>query len=186
MGRFAVGVLAALVALLMGVAGATAAKSQTVDWTLHGAAAWTPNTAPGIYNVQTFDVQGSIADVGTYSGTLTAGTYFTTDTCGPQCAPITGTITFTTKHGSLITTVDPGGLVTVNVIGSGTYYNFTLDLSIVDGTKSYGHASGQLSLQYGSSLQNDGYFPCDPSPCTVQDGGTLTGSVARGAASDVT
>jgi hypothetical protein len=182
MRRIAVIALAAFVALLVVVAGATAAKSQTVNWTLRGAAEWTPSTAPGNYNVQTFEVHGSVEGVGTYSGTLTAGDYFTTNTCGPQCALITGTITFVTQQGSLTTTVDPGGVVSVNVIGSGTYYYFTLDLSVVDGTKRYTHVSGHFSLQYSSDLQHDGYFPCDPSPCTVHDGGTLTGSISRGAA----
>ena len=175
--------LAALVALLVIVAGATAAKSETVNWTLRGAAEWTPSPVTGIDNVQQFAVHGSIAGVGTYSGTLTAGDYFTTNTCGPQCAPITGTIIFVTQRGSLTTTVDPGGVVSVTLIGSGTYYYFTLDLSVVDGTKSYSHASGHFSLQYSSDLRNDAYAPCDPSPCTVEDGGTLTGSTSHGAAS---
>lgn len=179
MRRIAAIALTAFVALLVSTAGATAAKSETVDWTLRGAAEWTPDPVSGIYNVQAFAVHGSIEGVGTYSGTLTAGDYFSTNTCGPQCAPISGTITFVTNRGSLTTTVDPGGLVSVYVIGSGTNYSFTLDLSVVDGTKSYSRASGHFHLDYGSGLQNDGYFPCDPSPCTVQDGGALTGTISR-------
>jgi hypothetical protein len=178
MKRFALLALAACVAALAAVAVASAAKGQDVNWRLQGAATWTPNTVPGIYNVQTFTVHGTVEGIGTYSGTLTAGTYSSTNECGPQCAPITGTITFETKRGTLTTTVDEG-VVSVIVIGSGTYYSFTLTLSIDNGTKSYKHASGDLSLQYGSSLQNDGYFPCDPSPCTVQDGGDLTGMISR-------
>jgi hypothetical protein len=183
MRRIAALALAAFVALLMITAGATAAKSETVNWTLRGASEWTLDPVTGIANVQVFDAQGSIEGVGTYSGTLTAGDYFTTDTCGPQCAPITGTITFVTQRGSFTTTVDSGGVVSVVQIGSGTYYYFSLDLSIVDGTKSYSHASGHFSLGYSSDLRNDAYAPCDPSPCTVEDGGTLTGTISRGASS---
>jgi hypothetical protein len=178
MKRFAVTALVAFAAALAVVAGATAGKGQEVNWRLQGAATWTPNTVPGIYNVRTFDVHGTVEGVGTYSGTLTAGTYYSTNECGPQCAPITGTITFVTKRGTITTTVDEG-VVSVIVIGSGTYYSFTLTLSILDGTKRYKHTSGDLNLLYGSSLQNDGYFPCDPSPCTVQDGGDLTGIISR-------
>ena len=178
MKRIALIALATVVTSLVVVAGATAAKDQDVSWRLQGAATWTPNTAPGIYNVQTFDIHGTVEGVGTYSGTLAAGTYYSTNECGPQCASITGTITFVTKRGTLTTTVAEG-VVSVIVIGSGTYYSFTLTLSIDSGTKSYKHASGDLTLQYGSSLQNDGYFPCDPSPCTVGDGGDLTGTIFR-------
>jgi hypothetical protein len=183
MRRIAAIAFTAFVALLMSSAGATAAKSETVNWTLRGASEWTLDPVTGIANVQAFDAQGSIEGVGTYSGTLTAGDYFTTDTCGPQCAPITGTITFFTGRGNLTTTVDAGGVVSVVQIGSGTYYYFSLDLSIVNGTKSYSRASGHFHLDYSSDLRNDAYAPCDPSPCTVEDGGTLTGRISRGASS---
>jgi len=171
--------VATFVALLVVALGASA-KTRSVDWTLAGAADWTPNTAPGTAQVHTFAVHGSITDVGTYSGTLNAGDYFQTETCGPECAPVTGSLTFVTKQGSFTATLDSSSYLYVNVIGSGTYYTMVLDLTVSDGTKSYSHASGEFSLQYSSSLQNDGYQPCDPSPCTVHDAGELTGSFVRG------
>jgi len=180
MSRIGLAAVATFVALLVVALGASAAKVRTVDWSLAGAADWTPSTAPGKYQVHTFVVHGSIDGVGTYSGTLNAGDYFTTETCGPQCALVTGALTFDTKQGSFTASLDAGSYLYVNVIGSGTYYTMVFDLTVTDGTKSYAHASGQFSLQYSSSLQNDGYFPCDPPPCTVHDAGELTGSFVRG------
>jgi hypothetical protein len=172
MKKLALTTLAALAAALpFATAGATA-PTQPIDWNLSGSAAWSGST----FLAQTFAIQGTVQGLGTYSGTLDAGTYFQTETCGPQCAPVTGTIQFHTHRGDLTTTVDPQGLVTVISIGSGTTYSFTLPLVITDGTKSYKHASGSLTLTYGSTLPTN---RAECNVCPIEDGGELTGQIVR-------
>jgi hypothetical protein len=163
-----------LATLLASASGATAA-TQTVDATLAGAAEWTGDPL----QVETFSIHGTVSGTveGTYSGTLNAGTYFNSNTCGPTCAPITGTIDFVTRRGSFSTTVAPGGLLTLFAIGSGNHYSFALTLQIVDGTRYYKHASGELSLSYGSD-QNFNLPECQI--CPIADGGHLTGTIVRG------
>ena len=174
MKRLALTTLAALaVALPFATSGATA-PTQTVDWRLDGSAVWSGST----FLAQSFAIHGTVQGLGTYSGTLDAGTYFQTQTCGPECAPVTGTIVFHTHRGDLTTTVDPAGLVTVISIGSGTTYSFTLPLVITDGTKSFKHASGSLSLTYSSTLPTN-QVTCNV--CPIVDGGELTGQVVKSA-----
>ena len=160
-----------LAGLLVAATGATAG-GQNVSWTLGGTAEW---SGPG-FLAETFAIHGS-AKGGTYSGTLHAGPYFTTPTCGPQCAPVTGTIDFAAPQGTFTTNVEPAGLVSVVSIGSGTTYSFTLTLRIVSGTKSFAHAGGTLSLTYESHLPTN-QVECNV--CPIVDGGTLTGNVDRG------
>jgi hypothetical protein len=160
-----------LATLLVASTGATA-PAQTVDWRLSGTATW---SGPGVL-AQSFAIHGTVEGFGTYSGTLTAGTYFTSSTCGPECAPVTGTILFSSHKGDLTTTVDPQGLVTVTTIGSGTTYGFSLPLRIVDGTKSYGHTGGTLTLDYASHLPTN---QPDCSVCPIEDTGSLTGQLNR-------
>ena len=166
-----------LATLLASATGATAG-TQTVDATLSGAAEW---SGGDVFHVETFSIHGDVSGTinGTYSGTLNAGPYFNSDTCGPECAPVTGTIEFVTQRGSFTTTVEPGGLLTLFAIGSGNHYSFALTLQIVDGTRYYKHASGELSLSYGSD-QNFNLPECQI--CPIADGGHLTGTIARGPA----
>jgi hypothetical protein len=163
-----------LAGLLVAATGATAG-GQNVSWTLGGTAEWSGST----FLAETFAVHGSV-DGGTYSGTLHAGAYFTTATCGPQCAPVTGTIDFATHQGTFTANVEPAGLVSVVSIGSGTTYSFELTLSIVSGTKSFAHATGTLGLTYESHLPTN-QVECNV--CPIVDAGTLTGNVDRGPSS---
>jgi hypothetical protein len=172
MKRLVLTTLTALVAILLVATSGASAPAQTVDWRLSGTAEW---SGPG-FLAQSFAIHGTVQGLGSYSGTLTAGTYFQTETCGPQCAPVTGTIDFVTHRGNLSTTVDPQGLVTVTSIGSGTTYSFSLPLTITGGTKSFGHWSGSLSLSYGSTLPTN---QPDCNVCPIVDGGELTGQVLR-------
>jgi hypothetical protein len=66
--------------------------------------------------------------------------------------------------------------VTVISIGSGTTYSFTLPLVITGGTKSLRHASGSLSLSYGSTLPTN---QPECNVCPIVDGGELTGQIVR-------
>jgi hypothetical protein len=175
MKRLALTALALVLAgLLVAATGATAG-GQNVRWTLGGTAEWSGST----FLAETFSIHGSV-DGGTYSGALHAGTYFTTPTCGPQCAPVTGTIDFATHQGTFTATVDPAGLVSVVSIGSGTTYSFTLTLRIVSGTKSFAHATGTLGLTYESHLPTN---QVECAVCPIVDSGTLTGNVDRGPSS---
>jgi len=172
MKRLALATLAALaVALPFATSGATA-TAQTVDWKLNGTAVW---SGSGLL-ADGFAIHGKVQGLGSYSGTLTAGPYFTTETCGPSCAAVAGTITFVTRRGTLSTSVDPDGLVTVISIGSGTTYSFTLPLVITGGTKTYKRATGSLSLSYGSTLPTN---QPECSVCPIVDGGELTGQIVR-------
>jgi hypothetical protein len=172
MKRLALTTLTALaVALPFATSGATA-PAQTVDWTLNGTAVWSGSG----FLAEAFAIHGKVQGLGSYTGTLTAGPYFTTDTCGPSCASVTGTVIFATRRGTLSTRVDPDGLVTVISIGSGTTYSFTLPLVITGGTKSLRHASGSLSLSYGSTLPTN---QPECNVCPIVDGGELTGQIVR-------
>jgi hypothetical protein len=170
MKRLALTTFALVLAALLVAASGSTAPAQTVDWRLDGTATW---SGPGVL-AQSFAIHGTIQDVGSYSGTLNAGTYFTSETCGPDCAPVTGTIELDTRKGNLTATVDPEGLVTVTTIGSGTTYGFSLPLTIVDGTKSYGHTGGTLTLAYASHLPTN---QPDCPVCPIEDTGSLTGQL---------
>jgi hypothetical protein len=172
MKRLALTTLVLVLATFLAASSGATAPTQTIDWKLTGTAAW---SGP-VLSAQSFAIHGAVAGAGSYSGTLDAGAYFTTNTCGPSCAPITGSIVFVTHQGTLSTRVDPAGLVTVTSIGSGTTYGFTLPLVITGGTKSYSRASGSLSLAYASTL------PTNQPECTVcpiVDSGELTGQIVR-------
>jgi hypothetical protein len=172
MRRLALTTLTMLLAGLLAAGSGTTAAGHPVNWTLAGAAEWSGSG----FLAEKFSIHGVINGVGTYSGTLEAGPYFTTETCGPQCAPVTGTIDFVTRRGNLTATVAPEGLVTVVSIGSGTTYDFTLPLQILSGTRAYARASGSLSLSYSSHLPTN-QPGC--SVCPIEDAGTLTGMIAR-------
>jgi hypothetical protein len=159
------------VGLLLAPSGATAA-GPSVSWDLRGSAEW----AGSGFLADSFTIHGAITDVGSYSGTLSAGAYFTTETCGPQCAPITGTVEFVTNKGRFTASVGEAGLVSVLSIGSGTTYSFTLPLTIVSGTRAFGNASGELDLVYSSTQPTN---QPDCVVCPIVDGGTLTGTIAH-------
>lgn len=161
----------------MAVVATAASAATSIDWTLTGTAVWSSITTDDF--VHQFDVSGTIEGVGTYSGTLNAGTYVYPgpNGCGPDCAPVTGTLTFITKKGTLETST--AGQVSIFPIPSTSSYEFTLTLTVTGGTRSYAHSSGTLTITYESSLQNEGYAPCDPSPCTVHDSGRVTGTLAH-------
>jgi hypothetical protein len=173
MKRLALIVLALLVPGLVAAAPGATAPGQALNWGLLGTAEWSGSG----FLAETFAIHGDVTGAGTYSGKLNAGPYFTTDTCGPQCAPVSGALDFVTRQGNLSTIVEPDGLVTVLSIGSGTTYYFTLDLAIVGGTRAFSHASGTLSLSYASH-QPTGQPDCIV--CPIEDGGTLTGSITHG------
>jgi hypothetical protein len=178
MGRSLLTVTVALTCLLSAAAGTAAAGTRPVTAQLTGAAVWSGQDP---YFVHTFAISGVVDGVGgggTYSGTLQAGTYFTSFTCGPACAPVTGTIDFVTRQGSFTTTVQPGGLVVWESIGSGTHYQFALTLKFAGGTRSFSHASGAFSLPYVSSLPAPGSWWCTPN-CSIEDTGTLTGTISH-------
>jgi hypothetical protein len=124
--------------------GSAASASKAKQAALNGTSEWS-----SVYAISgTFD--GKLGH-GTYSGTLAPGsTTFATDTCGPVCADVTGTITFTTERASFTAEVQPGSLVQLDDIASHSTRTFSLDLEIVDGTGRYLHAGGRLSLDYVS------------------------------------
>ena len=62
---------------------------------------------------------------GTYSGALTvAGASFTSATCGPVCAAVSGSITFSTRAGGLTASVQRGSVVSMEEIASHSFRDF--------------------------------------------------------------
>jgi hypothetical protein len=112
---------------------------------------------------------------GTYSGMLTAGSStFSTLTCGPVCADVTGTITFAANGGRFTVAVQPGSLVRLEDIASHSVRDFTLELSVVAGTGRYSHADGSLRLSYSAVWTHttiNGVFVN-----TIEDTGTVVGN----------
>ena len=167
-------IAAAVLGMLL-ASGASAAPGQRLDTTLTGSAEWS-----SVFVAGTFTVHGTVAKpkshgLETYSGTLHAGTYGPpTGTCGPVCAPVTGTIDFTGRQGSITATVT--GSVGEQDTASSTAYDFTLVLTVTGGTGRYASASGELQLHYMSQLLRD---PPGCTACPITDTGTLTGTVAR-------
>jgi hypothetical protein len=115
---------------------------------------------------------------GTYTGTLQAGDPFTSSDCGPVCAPVTGTITFSSSRGDFTATVQPQSIVALEEIASHSFRDFTLALAVVSGKRSYAHARGSLVLSYESVWEHDtvdGVFVN-----VISDQGTLSGNTHRG------
>jgi len=114
---------------------------------------------------------------GTYSGALTvAGASFTSATCGPVCAAVSGSITFSTRAGGLTASVQRGSVVSMEEIASHSFRDFRLQLRIVGGTGRYAHARGPLSLSYSSVWEHEwvnGAFVDD-----IADAGTLAGTIS--------
>jgi hypothetical protein len=189
MRRVAVTMLAFVSLLGVSAVAAHAGPTRSVSYTLRGSAEW-----GAVYQPPSFAIAGEVLDgkatVGTYSGTLLAGTYAGCgdNPFGPNCAPVTGTITFDLRGGSITTTVDPGSLVyeTPSIPSHDTYV-FRLSLTITSGTHAYARAQGTLSLEYSSSRFNQeidfttGLYcaSVDITSCPIGDGGTLTGTIDR-------
>jgi hypothetical protein len=153
---------------------AVAAGGQPVHYTLSGTAEWSPEPL-----VDTFSIHGVLSGRGggTYSGTLHAGPFTgPTATCGPVCAPVTGTIDFVTPGGSFSTSA--AGEVSEEDTASHESFGFRLGLEIVSGTRSFSHASGELALEYLSFRFQGGANGCFPL-CPIMDSGTLTGTIVR-------
>jgi hypothetical protein len=113
---------------------------------------------------------------GTYAGTLTAGSArFTTPTCGPVCADVTGTVTFRGNGGRFTAEVQPGGLVSLEDIASHSFRDFTLELSVVSGTGRYSHIDGVLSLAYSSVWTHTSVNGVEVNQ--IDDTGTLVGDL---------
>ena len=118
------GFAAVLLALALAVsASAVGASTRSVNLSLTGTSNWTP---ADFGTVSSFAIQGTFDDTlgqgsrlhsGSYSGTLTAGTYGSPAACPDfspnsyNAAPVSGTITLVTKSGTITTAVQPGGLV---------------------------------------------------------------------------
>ena len=187
--RFLVAVLAFASLLGFSAVVADAATTKSVSYTLTGSAEWN-----AFYYPSSFTIEGQVYDGaaqrGTYTGTLSAGTFAPcpNNPYGPYCAPASGTITFALRGGSVTATAEPGGLVwQVLPMPSQEVYVFELDLSITSGTHAYARAQGTLSLVYETRRDNLApdpvtLAPCftvDIATCPIADTGTLTGTITR-------
>lgn len=150
-------------------AGATLAAGPKEQATaLTGSSQWTS----GYAIAGTFD--GGLGR-GTYSGTMTAGASFTSSTCGPVCAPLSGSITFSGRAGTLVASVQQGSVVSMEDIASHSFRDFRVQLRVVGGTGRYAHAHGRLSLSYSSVWTHEwvnGVFVEG-----IADAGTLFGTI---------
>ena len=170
-GWFLLGLAAAVIAAAAtaGVAGAAVVSvSKQKDSRLTGSSTWSPSyTVSGRFD-------GSLGH-GTYAGTLTSGSsVFATPGCGPVCAVVTGSITFSTRDGRFSAVVQPGSVVSTEEIASRSFRDFTLALRIVGGTGLFSHSTGRLSLTYSSvwthTWVNGVYVD------KIEDTGTLVGN----------
>ena len=139
----------------------------------------------------TFPIEGAFAGKlgdGTYAGTLTAEEPWNWDfpECGPSCARVTGTITFSTKHGSFTAALQPGSVVVASDIASHSWRTFLstgtsqmnpLELEVISGSRSYAHADGLLTLSYVSTWSH--YYDSDKGVLVneIVDTGTLSGRI---------
>jgi hypothetical protein len=132
---------------------------------------------PAVVNVVHGTFAGPLGK-GTYAGTLTGGTPFTSPDCpDPECQPVTGEITFSGQRGSFTGIVQPGSVVAILAIHPRVATRtFTLTLQVSDGTRGYAHADGLLTLSYTSTLMRffDDNFNLIT---TISDSGSLTGSL---------
>jgi hypothetical protein len=181
------GLAAACVACVLlaisAIASASAAPPRSVNVSLTGTATWT-----GAFgSVTAFAIQGTFTDMnqtgkrlpgGSYSGTLTTGTYGPPNDCPFVTefnqAPVSGTIDLVMNNGTITTEVAPGGLLCSEQIGAhGRGENFDLTLQVTGGTRAYAGASGTLHLSYQSLVILD-FFG---NPNGPNDTGTLTGAL---------
>jgi hypothetical protein len=160
---------------------ASATPSRSVNASLTGASTWT-----GAFgSVTAFAIQGTFTDMngtgkrlrsGSYSGTLTTGTYGPPNDCPFATefneAPVSGTIDLVMNNGTITTEV--AGLLCSDQLGAhGQGENFELTLQVTGGTRAYAGVSGTLHLSYQSlviiSFSGERSGP--------NDTGTLTGTV---------
>jgi hypothetical protein len=161
-------------ALLIGTV-AVAAPATT----LTGTSEWSEPTLvqPAIANVVHGTFDGPIGK-GTYEGTLTGGTPFTSPDCPtPECQPVTGAITFSGPRGSFTGVVQPGSVVEILAIHPRIETRtFRLTLRVTDGTRGFTNADVLLTLTYTSTLTrffNDEFQLIT----TISDSGSLTGDL---------
>jgi hypothetical protein len=190
MRRVAMAVLALVSLLGLSAVVAEAGPTKSVSYTLTGSSEWNALEFPSSFAIAG-EVSDGKANVGTYTGTLSAGTFAACadNPYGPACAPVTGgTITFALRGGSITTAVEPGGTVwQVVPVPSQEVYVFELTLSVTSGTHAYAHAQGTLSLVYQTRRDNLAPDPVTLAPCfhvdigscPISDTGTLTGTITR-------
>jgi hypothetical protein len=162
-------VAAALTALVV----SSVAVADPPATTLAGTSEWSTGMSGTTTTIHgTF---GKQLGTGTYEGTLNGGPAWTTGSCGPICEDVTGTITFSTKHGTFTVAVQSDSHVALQDIASHSWRDFTLSLIVVGGTGSYARAHGTLALSYTSTWTHtwiNGEFVDE-----VSDSGTLTGKL---------
>jgi hypothetical protein len=163
------GTVAAVAVLL--VSSVAVAEPAT---TLTGTSDWGAETSTGT-TTMVHGTFGKHLGKGTYAGTLSGGASYTTYDCGPVCQPVTGTITFSTKHGTFTVAAQSGSFVRLEDTASHSWRYFTLSLVVVGGTGSYAKAHGMLALSYTSTWEHD--FVDGVNIDEVVDSGTLTGKV---------
>jgi hypothetical protein len=163
---------------------ASAAPPRSVNVSLTGTATWTGDFG----SVTAFAIQGTFTDMtqtgkrlrtGSYSGTLTTGTYGPPNDCPFATefnqAPVSGTIDLVMSNGTITTEVAPGGgLLCSEQLGAhGRGENFDLTLQVTGGTRAYAGTTGTLHLSYQSLVILD-FFGHPEGP---NDVGTLTGAL---------
>ena len=162
---------------LIALSSAAVAVAATGTTTLTGTSEWSGLTFE--HQESTTVIHGTFTGrlgKGTYEGTLNGGPWLAG--CGPVCADVTGSITFSSNRGTFTGIVQPGSLLEA-LFGSGQdVRSFMLTLSVVDGTRAYSHADGKLlTLTYDSVFSH--YF--DPTlnqfVNEINDSGTLTGTL---------
>ena len=188
--RFVAAVVALLSLFALSAAGAGAGTAKSLNATLTGSAVWN-----ALYFPSQFTIDGQVSKgkskLGTYSGTLSAGAFgpCPDNPYGPDCAPVTGTITFALNGGSISTAVEPGGTAwELLPVPSQEGYVFELRLDVTSGTHAWASAAGTLALTYSTIRDNLSWDPLtDPGPCgfidittcPIFDSGTLTGTITR-------
>ena len=189
MRRSALAVLLVVALLALSAASAGAGPTKTMHSTLSGSAEWNALQYPSSFTISG-RVQNGKANAGTYAGTLAAGTFAgcPDNPYGPQCAPVTGSLTLDLKGGSITAAVQPRGTVwQVYPTPSHETYVFQLSLDVTSGTRAYASASGTLSLYYNTTRDNLATDPVTLAPCAfvdvtscpISDSGTLIGTISR-------
>ena len=189
--RLVVAVLALAGVLAVSPVVAGAGPTKALSYALEGSSVWNTTFLPTSF-AATGDVRDGTRTVGSYSGTLTAGTWGPcaepNNPYGPWCADVTGdTITFSLHGGTLTTAVTGGTVWQFAGPASHDTYVFEITLSVTSGTHAYASAAGTFSLHYETSRDNFARDPITDNPCVsvdvskcpISDIGTLTGTISR-------
>ena len=152
------------------------AASKGKDTALAGTAEWsyTATTVLGTF-------KGPLG-TGTYAGTLNLGDsfYYGDGVClnAPYCQVVTGgTIAFSSKRGDFTAAVEPGSLADQFISHPRDQWQYyTLDLTVVAGTRSYQNADGAMTLSYSSHLVRELDYEAGVYVTTITDTGTLSGN----------